>query len=235
MAKLTNEQAEAMLAALTEHFGQPVMPIDRYCSGMRQYQEALSEKAARIKEELYPGITADYYHHPELKAQAEKAYEEYAAEKKLPLTGHNLTKREYRILDLRHAEQEAFRVGDVFMQISKSNLLARLLYNGEKLRTKMCPEHKGVWSGIEWSENVCPHKCQLTGWIQEEDDQGKPLPGVQVVKLVSTGIPGETVMIKDTTGEVLGKATSILPGTVEKNEQECEGEGGLWTGKKRQN
>jgi hypothetical protein len=54
-------------------------------------------------------------------------------------------------------------IGQIELQISKSNLLARLLYGGEKLRTKRCPIHDGVWSGI----GECEHGCQLTGWIPE--------------------------------------------------------------------
>jgi hypothetical protein len=74
----------------------------------------------------------------------------------------------------------------------------------------MCPVHKGVWSGIEWSNNPCPHKCQLTGWIQEEADQGKPLPGVQAVKLVPTG-DDKVKIIRDVDGTELGKAKMMEP------------------------
>jgi hypothetical protein len=61
------------------------------------------------------------------------------------------------------------QVSNVFLQIRKSNLLARLFYGGEKLRSEMCPTHKGEWGGLETSENQCPHGCQLTGWIAEPD------------------------------------------------------------------
>jgi hypothetical protein len=113
-----------------------------------------------------------------------------------------------RLAELLNYERAAHQVERVFLAIHKSNLLARLLYVGEKLRTTMCPEHKGHWSGIEFGpDGVCPHKCQLTGWIQESDDQGKPLPGVQAVNMVPTGAaPGEVTMIRSVDGEVLGKA-----------------------------
>lgn len=52
--------------------------------------------------------------------------------------------------------------------ISKSSLLARLLYDGEELRTRECPEHKGRWSGI----GPCRHGCGMTGWIPNEWPDG---------------------------------------------------------------
>jgi hypothetical protein len=117
------------------------------------------------------------------------------------------TPKEGQLGELLHFEEAAYQVERTFLGIHKSNLLARLLYAGEKLRTKKCPEHKGHWSGIEWSDTVCPHKCQLTGWIQEEADQGKPLPGVQAVNMIPTGEgPGHVTMVRDVDGQVLGKA-----------------------------
>lgn len=55
----------------------------------------------------------------------------------------------------------------VLLDISKSNLLWRLIYCGEKLRTKPCPEHKGRWSGIQ----ECAYGCNDTGWIPEPEDR----------------------------------------------------------------
>ncbi len=54
---------------------------------------------------------------------------------------------------------------DLELAISKSALLARLLYDGEPVRTEKCPEHQGHWSGLEFGRNACPHGCQLTGWL----------------------------------------------------------------------
>lgn len=49
---------------------------------------------------------------------------------------------------------------------AKSNLLYRLLYLGQPLRTEKCPEHDGQWSGYGWDE---PCACQvgndITGWL----------------------------------------------------------------------
>jgi len=74
----------------------------------------------------------------------------------------------------KHCKEFANMVGHVFMQIYKSNLLHRLIYQGESLRTEMCPIHKGVWSGcVPPDENPCA--CQktqsggtgsnVTGWL----------------------------------------------------------------------
>jgi len=55
--------------------------------------------------------------------------------------------------------------------IRKSCLLERLLYGGEKLRSRPCPVHKGRWSGI--TSPPCKHcgvgpTCQCnTGWLPE--------------------------------------------------------------------
>lgn len=64
-------------------------------------------------------------------------------------------------------------VSRVFLQISKSNLLSRLIYDGESLRTEPCPVHQGRWSGCVWDDQPCP--CQatqagqfginVTGWL----------------------------------------------------------------------
>ena len=58
----------------------------------------------------------------------------------------------------------------VFLAIAKSNLLARLLYDNEPLRTEKCPIHKGVWSGCTWGDSACPHcmsGANVTGWIAD--------------------------------------------------------------------
>lgn len=52
----------------------------------------------------------------------------------------------------------------------KSNLLWRLLYAGEPLRTRKCPEHDGHWSGCK--PEPCPHGCSyghdVTGWLPND-------------------------------------------------------------------
>lgn len=54
------------------------------------------------------------------------------------------------------------------LYVSKSNLLSRLLYCGEELRTEPCPVHKGHWAGCVWGEHRCPHCMSgdnVTGWV----------------------------------------------------------------------
>lgn len=196
-----------MLAQLSEHFREPVMPISRYCQGLRTWQSALHERAHRIREELFPGLDG-----PAGDPVAEKAFEAYSKAKAFERSpekkardlsrDYEPTDRDDRLDDLWRALNASEKVDTVFCNISKSNLLARLLYVGEKLRQRICPMHKGTWSGIEFGDNVCPHGCQLTGWIQEDEDKGTPLPGVQVVELVGA----ETVIINDVDGTELGKA-----------------------------
>jgi hypothetical protein len=53
------------------------------------------------------------------------------------------------------------------LNLQKSNLLWRLIYRGQPLRTEMCPLHQGQWSGCAW--DPCPHGCSdgnnVTGWL----------------------------------------------------------------------
>lgn len=61
-------------------------------------------------------------------------------------------------------------VSVVGLGIEKSSLLARLLYEGEPLRTKKCPVHDGTWCGI----NPCPHGCGETGWVPDNWPDAAP-------------------------------------------------------------
>lgn len=66
--------------------------------------------------------------------------------------------------DVNHSNSVDF----VFRMITKSNLLNRLIYCREELRTEMCPTHKGRWSGCVFEDNDCPHcmsGSNVTGWI----------------------------------------------------------------------
>jgi hypothetical protein len=223
--KLTDEQAEAMLKQLSRHFREPVMPMNRYCEGLQTWATCINERAMRLRDELFPHINEM---DPESKtyARTERAklqQHEYEVAKKSSLyaNGNKPTERDYQLEHLRGFESAAEQVNYVFLQIRKSNLLARLLYEKETLRKQPCPVHKGKWSGIEWSDNACPHKCQLTGWIQEEVDMGKPLPGVMAVQMVPTGqAPGEVTMIRSVDGELLGKAVVREMGVPKKPDDE---------------
>jgi hypothetical protein len=79
----------------------------------------------------------------------------------------------YEIESAKDAARFANEVGHVFLQIEKSNLLHRLIYQRESLRTEACPVHKGKWSGCVWDDKPCG--CQgvqaggfgsnVTGWL----------------------------------------------------------------------
>lgn len=68
-------------------------------------------------------------------------------------------------------------IDDIRLAIRKSCLLDRLIYGGEKLRTRMCPDHRGRWSGIDAGPQYgkhphghCERGCYLTGWLPEPED-----------------------------------------------------------------
>lgn len=52
------------------------------------------------------------------------------------------------------------------IDIRKSNLLYRLLYLREPLRTRRCPIHDGHWDGQAMLRG-CEHGCDGTGWLRE--------------------------------------------------------------------
>lgn len=78
----------------------------------------------------------------------------------------------------------------VHMAIYKSNLLYRLLYAGEKLRTEPCPIHKGRWSGcVPYPPEGC--NCHsygnLTGWKAPEADNSEVTPPIMFVTITQDG------------------------------------------------
>lgn len=169
---LTVEQAEAMLRRLSSHFHQPVMPIRRYCDKLREWAHCINDRARRAQQELLPKLYEWDAEKKEFTVDSKAQRAEYdAAELRrrrgLPSNGV----REYALDGLIEKDIYAANVNHVFRNIEKSNLLARTLYSEEKIRETLCPEHKGVWSGVEWSTNRCPHGCQLTGWVPNEIDQ----------------------------------------------------------------
>src|SRR5260370_17317421 len=58
------------------------------------------------------------------------------------------------------------------VDIRKSNLLGRLLYAKEPLRTRMCPLHKGHWNGQAMLLQKCHLLCDGTGWLRERPEDG---------------------------------------------------------------
>lgn len=137
--KLTDEEAAAMLARLSEHFREPVMPVGRYCNALQTWSDRMIARFG--------------------------GYE----------------------------SREAGMLNWVALQIRKSCLLARMIYGGEDLRTRECPDHKGQWSGI----GVCRHGCEETGWIPNDWPDAAPRCSAHedrpAVSSVYTFATGETV------------------------------------------
>ena len=84
--------------------------------------------------------------------------------------GREPSERDYAIEELRQSESFAESVVHVLMQVGKSNLLWRLIYGGQTLRTTPCPTHKGVWSGCVWPKDAkdacaCMDGSNVTGWL----------------------------------------------------------------------
>ena len=174
-AVIPEDDAEALLKRLSRHFGEPVKPIGRYCEGLRSWEVALRDRAARTRAALFPGIDGDHYKDPSLKETVEKAWADYQAAKRDFANPHKAyhgagmkpDARLYALDTLWRDEAAANEVSHVFLSIRKSNFLARVLYGGEKVRTTQCPEHKGKWNGQAMLMG-CPHKCGGTGWLREE-------------------------------------------------------------------
>jgi len=165
---LTDAEANAMLEALRKHFGEPVLPISRYCDALRTWQMAWHERAARFVAEAYPGID-DEGSAPEARAAAQRLRSDDF------FHGRPTGASEERINDRIHAigaTRAAADIDSVFLKIRKSNLLWRLLYNGQPLRTTLCPLHKGKWSGCFLKEPCdCEDNGNVTGWLPNTPDK----------------------------------------------------------------
>lgn len=57
-------------------------------------------------------------------------------------------------------------LGKINLDISKSYLLARLMYGDEPLRTVKCPAHKGHWDGQAQLFRGCSYGCDGSGWLK---------------------------------------------------------------------
>lgn len=73
----------------------------------------------------------------------------------------------FRAVQARGEAPYAKMLDEINIDISKSNLLDRLLYAGEELRTRECPVHQGRWNGQAMLLG-CDHDCDGTGWLREE-------------------------------------------------------------------
>jgi len=84
------------------------------------------------------------------------------------------------------------------IDIRKSNLLGRLLYAKEPLRTRLCPLHKGHYNGEAMFFEKCPHLCDGTGWLRERPQDG----GYTGITIREAKIEGGEFKIRDPeTGE----------------------------------
>ena len=72
-----------------------------------------------------------------------------------------------------HGERYDHTLNKMLLDIINSNLLGRLFYAKEPIRTRMCPVHKGHYSGQAMFFQKCPQLCDGTGWLRENlDDRG---------------------------------------------------------------
>ena len=88
------------------------------------------------------------------------------------------------------------------IDIRKSNLLGRLLYAKEPLRTRMCPIHKGQrtkdkghWNRQAMFFAKCHLLCDGTAWLRERPDDGG-YTGINIVE-TEAKIEGGKLTIKD--------------------------------------
>lgn len=131
---LTRDDAEGMLEKLAAHYGEPVLPISRYCASLRLWQRALHERSERALLALAPDLESEedpsrqFEIRSAIDREVRKAETERDQEGMLPSGRHAQQLRELGIF-----RRQAYEVNRVFLDISKSNLLYRLLYCGEKL------------------------------------------------------------------------------------------------------
>jgi len=156
--KLSAKEVDAMLKKLSKHFGEPVMPVGQYCAALGLWQHAIREKYLWLKKKLDAG---------EAKIPIQTG---------LFLQGQGAFNYDKDVdSEMENAKILSQEIDHVFMQIQKSNLLARLIYCGETLRTERCPAHQGFWSGCDFGPDGSECACQkmqkggfdsnVTGWL----------------------------------------------------------------------
>lgn len=71
--------------------------------------------------------------------------------------------------DLETPRWESYRdaLETLHLPILKSNLLARLIYEGHEVLPVPCPVHEGHWSGCVWEDLPCGCVVggNVTGWV----------------------------------------------------------------------
>ena len=94
-----------------------------------------------------------------------------------------------------HGKQYYEFLNQMRIDIRKSNLLGRLFYAKEPLRTRICPLHKGHYSGQAMFFEKCPHLCDGTGWLRERSEDGG-YTGIEIME-VETRMEGRELQIKN--------------------------------------
>ena len=82
---------------------------------------------------------------------------------------------------MEHGKQYYEFLNRMRIDIMKSNLLGRLIYAKEPLRTRMCPIHKGHWNGEAMFFEKCPSLCDGTGWLRERPEDGG-YTGIRIIR-----------------------------------------------------
>ena len=126
---MNDDEAKAMLAILSDHYGEPVMTLKRYCAALETWRRAVQERAQRMTLAAYPGIDKPWGT-PE-KTAALALFDADAKTFTAPVTDTGVQ----RLPDVHSAVKWAREVSSTFLSIRKSNLLARLIYDGQELRT----------------------------------------------------------------------------------------------------
>jgi hypothetical protein len=158
---MTEDEAKAMLAVLSDHYQEPVMPISIYCKALTTWRTAIRERSERMVASAYPGIDKPWGTPEKTAAQAL-----FDHDAKNPKDHAGVQ----RAGDAHSSVKWYNEVSSTFTSIRKSNLLARLLYGAQEIRTTPCPIHKGVWSGCMWPDDpkdmcACMDGCNVTGWL----------------------------------------------------------------------
>ena len=95
------------------------------------------------------------------------------------------------------------------IDIRKSNLLGRLLYAKEPLRTRMCPIHKGHWNGQAMFFAKCHLLCDGTECLRERPDDGG-YTGINIVE-TEAKTEGGKLKIKDPETGKSGASQALEP------------------------
>lgn len=180
---LSDEVVKDYLEELARHFGEPIRPVSEYCDAFREWGRAIGEKIQRDKEKLggYPTFTEE---HDKLSYDEKPDY--YWIVKQLEQ-------------DVANWSKVSDGLSYATIPIMKSNYLWRLIYGDGQKRTKMCPEHKGRWSGYGWVDKdaACKYGCQhgydITGWLPEvhkfvTPPDSKPPKYDEAGKIVAIGV-----------------------------------------------